>query len=160
PEAESSNSVTNAVAITAMNNVEGQTNVAALEKPKPVANSPVNEVIIPALTKAGVWTLEWITNQLSKVTTWVEFLIGFVLVPVYLFYFLLEKKGITRRWTDYLPIHESKAKQEIVFILSSFNDCMIVFFRGQVLVALCVGALMTLAYLIMGLNYAVLLGAV
>ncbi|EEF59624.1 AI-2E family transporter [Pedosphaera parvula] len=160
PGTESSSSATNMVAVTGTNNVESPTNNAALGKPKTIANSPVDEVIIPALTKAGMWTLEWITNQLSKVTTWVEFLIGFVLVPVYLFYFLLEKKGITRRWTDYLPIHESKAKQEIVFILSSFNDCMIVFFRGQVLVALCVGGLMTIAYLIMGLNYAVLLGAV
>jgi predicted PurR-regulated permease PerM len=81
-------------------------------------------------------------------------------VPVFLFYFLLEKKGINSRWTDYLPIQESKAKTELVFILKSINDCMIVFFRGQVLVALCVGTLLAISYLVLGLNYAVLLGAV
>ncbi len=42
----------------------------------------------------------------------------------------------------------------------AINDCMIVFFRGQVLVALCVGTLLAVGYLILGLNYAVLLGVV
>ena len=104
--------------------------------------------------------LKWVTNQLRKVATWAEFLIGFVLVPVYLFYFLLEKRGIRRRWTDYLPIHESKAKEEMVFVLKAINDCLIVFFRGQVLVAGCVGLLLMAGYLLMGLHYAVLLGGV
>ncbi len=48
----------------------------------------------------------------------------------------------------------------MVFVLRAINDCMIVFFRGQVLVALCVGALLAIGYLILGLNYAVLLGVV
>ncbi len=103
--------------------------------------------------------LKWLTLQLRKATTWAEFLVGFVLVPVYLFYFLLEKQRINKGWTDYLPLHESKVKEEAVFVLKALNDCMIVFFRGQVLVALIVGTLLTCGYLLMGLKYAVLLGA-
>jgi predicted PurR-regulated permease PerM len=48
----------------------------------------------------------------------------------------------------------------LVFILTNINDCMIVFFRGQVLVALCVVVLLSAVYLIMGLNYALLLGLI
>lgn len=102
----------------------------------------------------------WLLAQLTKVASWAGLLFGFALVPVYAFYFLLEKKGIEGSWTDYLPLQESKAKQEVVFVLKEINNCLIVFFRGQVLVALCVGALLTLGFLLIGLNYALLLGVV
>ena len=85
-------------------------------------------------------------------------LAGLALVPVYVFYFLLEKRSIKRNWTDYLPVRESKVKDEIVFVLHSINDCMIVFFRSQVLVAMCVGTLLTVGFLALGLDYAILLG--
>jgi predicted PurR-regulated permease PerM len=82
------------------------------------------------------------------------------LVPVYAFYFLLEKRGISTHWTDYLPVANSAFKNELVFVLKSINDLLISFFRGQVLVAICDGALYTIGFLLIGLPYAVLLGAV
>ena len=121
---------------------------------------PLSEMAMRGLTKAALMAAQWIPEELGKVTIWMDLLIGIVLVPVYVFYFLLEKKRINRSWPDYLPIQESQAKEELIFVLRAINDCMIVFFRGQVLVALCVGTLLTVAYLILGLNYAVLLGAI
>ncbi|HZQ46006.1 MAG TPA: AI-2E family transporter, partial [Verrucomicrobiae bacterium] len=123
-------------------------------------NAPISEMVVPGLARAVVFIGQWITARLGDVGIWLELLIGLVLVPIYLFYFLLEKKGITRSWTDYLPMQESKVKDEVVFVLRAINDCMIVFFRGQVLVASCVGVLLAVSYLILGLNYAVLLGLV
>jgi predicted PurR-regulated permease PerM len=102
----------------------------------------------------------WVMAQLSRVASWAGLVAGFALVPVYAFYFLLEKSGIERQWTDYLPIQESRLKEELVFILTAINECLIVFFRGQVLVAMCVGTLLMIGFSIMGLHYAVLLGAV
>jgi len=131
----------------------GEDSIAAL-------NEPLSNTVMQAFTHTLVVSAKWFATKLSQVTTWAEFLIGFVLVPVYLFYFLLEKEGITRRWPDYLPMKESAVKDETVFVLRSINECMIVFFRGQVLVALCVGVLLAVGYSIMGLNYAVLLGVV
>jgi predicted PurR-regulated permease PerM len=127
---------------------------------KPEPEQPFSASVLPAVSRGLLWIAEWFTSQLKKVTTWVEFLVGFILVPVYLFYFLLEKDAITSRWTDYLPLKESEAKDEVIFVLRSINECMIVFFRGQVLVAMCVGVLLTIGYLVMGLNYAVMLGVV
>jgi len=103
---------------------------------------------------------KWLVAQLTKVTTLAEFLIGFVLVPVYLFYFLLEKEVIEKNWQKYIPITNRTIKKEVVFVMQSINDCMLVFFRGQVLVALCVGFLLATAYTFMGLRYSVLLGVV
>lgn len=103
----------------------------------------------------------WVVNHLGDFTSWLSYAVGLALVPVYLFYFLLEKTGIQSNWTDYLPIGESRAKEELVFMLSAINDCVIVFFRGQILVSLCSGTLLGLGWLLIGkLNYAILLGAV
>jgi predicted PurR-regulated permease PerM len=102
----------------------------------------------------------WAFDQVSRVGSWFGVLVGLCLVPVYAFYFLLEKQSIERRWTEYLPLHASWFKEEIVFCLRSINDYLIVFFRSQVLVALCDGALYTLGFLVIGLPYAFLIGFV
>ncbi|MBI1840899.1 MAG: AI-2E family transporter, partial [Verrucomicrobia bacterium] len=106
------------------------------------------------LPKVGSWVLD----QVSLAASVVSLLAGFALIPVYLFYFLLEKRGIQRRWHEFLPLRESETKNEIIFVLSSINDCLVVFFRGQVLVAMCVGAILTTGFMCVGLNYALLLG--
>jgi predicted PurR-regulated permease PerM len=55
-------------------------------------------------------------------------------------------------------VANSRFKDELVFVISNINDCLIVFFRGQVLVALCDGVLYGLGFLIIGLPYALLIG--
>lgn len=45
-----------------------------------------------------------------------------------------------------------------MFVLESFNDCLVVFFRGQVLVAICVGLCLAIGFSIIGLPYGILLG--
>ena len=112
------------------------------------------------LAKAAPVVSEWMIGRLMLVASWAGLIVGLALVPVYLYYFLLEKDGISRHWMDYLPIRDSWIKEEVVFVLSAINDCLIVFFRGQILVALCDGALLTVCFFSIGLNYAVLLGMV
>ncbi len=107
--------------------------------------------IIP---EAGSWLFE----QLSGVSGWFGLLAGLALIPIYAFYFLLEKNGIEKRWTDYLPLRNSDFKDEMVFVLRSINDHLIVFFRSQLLVALCDGVLYTIGFLLIGLPYAFLIG--
>jgi predicted PurR-regulated permease PerM len=102
----------------------------------------------------------WVLDQFSRMTAWLGFVVGIFLVPIYVFYFLLQKRRIVDNWTEYLPIQESKVKEEVVFILRSINDSLIVFFRGQVLVALCVGVLTAAGFALIGLQYALLLGVI
>ena len=95
---------------------------------------------------------------LSNAVAWIGMLAGMALVPVYVFYFLLEAQTIQRKWSDYLPLKESKFKEEAVFVLESFNDCLVVFFRGQVLVAITVGICLAIGFSLIGLPYGILLG--
>jgi predicted PurR-regulated permease PerM len=109
--------------------------------------------------KAAPVVLSWLSHQLSRAASLVALIAGLALVPIYVFYFLAEKRGISKHWADYLPIRESRIKEEVVFVIRAINDCLIVFFRGQVLVAICDGILYTIGFLIIGLPYALLLGA-
>ncbi len=101
----------------------------------------------------------WLFGQVGRVASWFGILAGLALIPVYAFYFLVEKHGISSRWTDYLPVADSDFKSELVFVLNSINGYLISFFRGQVLVAICDGIMYATGFLIIGLPYAVLIGA-
>lgn len=108
-------------------------------------------VAAEALRKAGIWLF-------GRVASTFGILAGLALIPVYTFYFLLEKRGIASRWTDYLPVADSGFKRELVFVLNSINNYLIAYFRGQVLVATCDGILYGLGFLVIGLPYALLIG--
>ena len=147
------------------NNVppSGETNAvapAAAPAPTQPVGSGLKTPISSTLESAATWLPGFVGKALSSVVSWFGVLVGLALVPIYGFYLLLEKQGIQSKWTNYLPIKDSKLKDEMVFILSSINDYLIAFFRGQVLVALCDGILYGLGFLAIRLPYAILLGAV
>lgn len=108
-----------------------------------------------ALRAAG----NWLADQLSKVTALFGVVAGLALIPIYLFYLLVEKRTITGSWTRYLPVRDSRFKEELVFVLRAVNDHLIAFFRGQVLVAICDGVLYGIGFALIGLPYAVVIGA-
>jgi predicted PurR-regulated permease PerM len=101
---------------------------------------------------------DWLLSGVSKAASMAGMIIGLALIPVFTFWFLLQEDPIKKGWTKYLPVQESRFKDELVFVISAINDYLIVFFRGQVLVAICDGILLTVGFLALGLNYALLLG--
>ncbi|MCS7090376.1 MAG: AI-2E family transporter [Verrucomicrobiota bacterium] len=101
----------------------------------------------------------WLADQLSRVTALFGAVAALALIPIYLFYLLVEKRRIAGTWTKYVPLRDSRLKDELVFVLRSVNDHLIAFFRGQVLVAMCDGVLYGIGFALIGLPYAVLLGA-
>jgi predicted PurR-regulated permease PerM len=101
----------------------------------------------------------WAQSQMSRLASWAGLALSLFLAPVYTFYFLLERDRIEGGWRKYLPIKSQRIRNEVIFIISSINDSLIVFFRGQVLVSLCSGTLLTLAFLAIGLDYALFMGA-
>jgi predicted PurR-regulated permease PerM len=85
-------------------------------------------------------------------------LFGLILVPIILFYFLKDGPTISDHWTDYVPLRASHFKDEVVDVLTEINDYLIAFFRGQLLVSIADGILTGIALLIMGLDFALLIG--
>jgi len=101
---------------------------------------------------------EMTTENMAGAIRVIGLLAGLALVPVYVFYFLLEARSIEMKWSDYLPLKESRFKEEAVFVLQSFNDSMVVFFRGQILVAICVGICLAIGFAIIKLPYGIIIG--
>lgn len=86
------------------------------------------------------------------------YIVGFFLVPLYLYYFLKESDAIKRTWSDYLPLTESQFKHELVSTLTEINGYLIAFFRGQMLVSLIDGLLVGLCLKLIGLPGGLLIG--
>ncbi len=86
------------------------------------------------------------------------FLLSMILVPIFLFFFLKDSPAIANNWSKYLPLRASPLKSEIVSLVSEINSYLVSFFRGQLLVSLIDGALIATALLVMGLDFAVLIG--
>ena len=124
-------------------------------------NAPQN----PALAAASDWLTgslpemgTWLLKRIAKVASGFGLLAGLALIPVYAFYFLLEKRGIQSHWKNYLPLRDSSAKDELVFVLDAISSYLVAYFRGQLLVAICMAVLYTVGFSIVGVNYAFLLG--
>ena len=152
------------VALTNLNQTTSSTNepVGTNSLEKIAAALPLNKETVISISSALANAIpragSWLFGQASNVGSWFEMVMSLVLIPVYTFYFLLEKRSINHHWKDYLPIRHSQTKDELIFILDSINQYLIAFFRGQVLVALCNGIMYGLGFLVIGLNYALLLG--
>ena len=142
------------------NNVSELSDTNAPAPPANATPTPLTSAINKnTLESATGWLAGFLPKARSWVASWFGVLVGLALVPIYAFYLLLEKQGIRSKWTSYLPVKDSTFKDELVFILQSINDYLIAFFRGQVLVAICDGILYGIGFLIIGLPYAILLGA-
>ena len=133
--------------------------------PSPELTDNIHKIHNEIMDSATDWTGKlfakigsWLLAQLAKATALIDVIVALILIPIYAFYFIREKKWIKAHWTSYLPIRNSRVKDEIIFILYAVNQYMIAFFRGQVLVSICSGTLYTIGFLCIGLEYAFLLG--
>lgn len=100
----------------------------------------------------------WLTAGSSKVMGFFGFMLGMIMVPVYLFFFLKDSASIRTHWHDYVPLKASRFKTSLVETLQEINGYLVSFFRGQVLVAAIDGILVGLALTIFGLPYGLLIG--
>ncbi len=102
---------------------------------------------------------QWLTAGSRAISGIAASLIGAVMVPVFLFYFLLESERIASSWHDILPLRDSRFRDEVVETLQQINNYIISFVRGQMLVSLIDGVLLGIALKIMGLPYAITIAA-
>lgn len=101
---------------------------------------------------------EWISAGSTKVLGFLGLVLGMIMVPVYLFFFLKDSSSIREHWHDYVPLKNSEFKTELVETLQEINGYLVSFFRGQVLVAAIDGFLVGTALTLFGLPYGFLIG--
>ena len=89
------------------------------------------------------------------------FLLGFGFVPIYVYYFLADQDNISRHWHELVPLRKSALRDEVVAVITEINLSLVSYFRGQIIVAACNGALTALGLWIIGIpTYWAVLGII
>ena len=84
--------------------------------------------------------------------------VSLLLVPLFLFFFLKDADDLARDWRKYIPLPDSPLKNEVASLVEEINNYLVRYFRGQFLVSIIDGALIGTALLVLGLNFALLIG--
>lgn len=101
---------------------------------------------------------DWISKGSTQILGFIGLVLGMIMVPVYLFFFLKDSESIRTHWHDYVPLKASHFKNELVDTLQEINGYLISFFRGQVLVGVIDGLLVGIALTAFGLPYGFIIG--
>jgi predicted PurR-regulated permease PerM len=134
--------------------------------------SPANQVsamVGKSINEAGAWLQQKLPDLAVESGRFIQrslggflgvfgFLLSLILVPIFLFFFLRDSPAIADNWSRYLPLRASPLKSEIVSLVGEINTYLISFFRGQLLVSIIDGVLIAVALLILGLDFAILIG--
>jgi len=100
----------------------------------------------------------WVSVGSSKFLGFLGLVLGMIMVPIYLFFFLKDSVSIREHWHEYVPLRASRFKTELVSTLQEINGYLISFFRGQVVVGVIDGLLVGIALFFFDLPYALLIG--
>jgi predicted PurR-regulated permease PerM len=125
----------------------------------------VNQILRGDWLKTTLMTLfnnafHMLRSSVGGFVSVVGFLISLIIIPVYLFYFLIDARHISESWQDYLPLKNSTFKTELVSTLTEINGYVIAFFRGQLLVSVINGISTAAGLMIVGLDFGLLIGLV
>ncbi|AIQ13570.1 AI-2E family transporter [Paenibacillus durus] len=109
-------------------------------------------------TRVSEWLTTFLHNALtgvgSLVGTLTEIILGIVTTPFILFYMLRDGK----RFPDYiLHMVPTALKPQTRMVMSEMNKQISSYIRGQIIVSCCIGALLYIGYLIIGLKYSLVL---
>jgi predicted PurR-regulated permease PerM len=143
----------------------------ASTKPVPKTISSLEELLDVNQILRGDWlkttlmtlannALHMVRSSVGGFVSVVGFLISLIIIPVYLFYFLIDARNISESWQDYLPLKNSRFKTELVSTLTEINGYVIAFFRGQLLVSVINGISTAVGLMIVGLDFGLLIGLV
>ncbi len=112
-----------------------------------------NKVSAQAATIANS-TFTGVGNFIGALT---EVIISIVTVPFILFYLLKDGKKLPIYILKFVP---TRLKEQTYTMLSEMNHRLSSYIRGQVIVSFCIGFLLFIGYLIIGLDYASLLAVI
>jgi putative permease len=135
---------------------QGQTYLLTLPEQYPdLINAGQIETLISAVNdKLIEWGQLALRASLNSISDIVALLIYLILVPLMVFFFLKDKKELISSVTSFLPKERLMATK----VGDEMYQQIMNYIRGKVIEILIVGTASTIAFIALGLNYAVLLG--
>ena len=86
-----------------------------------------------------------------------EIVLSINTVPFVLFYMLKDGKKLPQKILSFLP---TQSRSGILHVLQDINHQISSFIRGQIIVSVCIGILLYIGYMIIGLDYALILAII
>ncbi|MGB5706566.1 MAG: AI-2E family transporter [Arenicellales bacterium] len=100
-----------------------------------------------------------VVSASSSVVDWVVSLLGWVIVPVYLAFFLLMPGLRPSSLTEQdFPFLKTETAGDVIYLIQEFFNLVVVFFRGQIVIALLQGILFAIGFSLVGLKYGAVIG--
>lgn len=94
----------------------------------------------------------------SQVLGFFGVITGLAIIPVYLFFFLQTSLEPTRNLGSQLPFLKDETREDVVFLVREFITMIVLFFRGQLLIGLIMGAVLATGFTLVGLKFGLLIG--
>lgn len=98
-----------------------------------------------------------LTRTLRAVTSTISFVLGFIVIPFWLFYILNDQAKVSG---DLLRLIPERLESDVRNLLRITDDIFSAYIRGQLLLCLFVGVMVTVGLTLVGVPYALLLGLV
>ncbi|MBP7638610.1 MAG: AI-2E family transporter [Kiritimatiellae bacterium] len=89
---------------------------------------------------------------------YVASLVGWLVVPVYLIYFLTAQPFSGRNAENFLPFLKPATRRDVSYLIDEFFTIIVAFFRGQLSIAFIQGLLFGAGFWLVGLPYGFLIG--
>jgi len=122
--------------------------------PELVQVSQIESFIVLVNDKLIEWGQVAVTASLNSISDLVALMVYLILVPLMVFFFLKDKKALLKQIGSFLPKERRMATQ----VSQEMNQQILNYIRGKVIEIIIVGASTTIAFIWLGLDYAVLLG--
>ncbi|MBH0231654.1 AI-2E family transporter [Halobacillus yeomjeoni] len=116
----------------------------------------VNGVLnqLPDLPSYAAQTIEGITGFITTLTNVV---VALVTLPFILFYLLKDGHKLPNKIVSLFP---PKARSQVISVFKGIDHQLSAYIQGQIIVSFCIGVMMYIGFLIIGLDYALLLAAI
>ncbi|GHG02222.1 AI-2E family transporter [Thalassotalea marina] len=135
---------------------QGQTYLMTLPEkyPELIQKEQIQSLISVVSDKFIEWGQVVVQASLNSISDLVALLIYLILVPIMMFFFLKDKKELISSLASYLPKERKMAAQ----VGDEMNQQIMNYIRGKVIEIIIIGAVSTVTFIFLDLNYAVLLG--
>ncbi|MFL0497950.1 AI-2E family transporter [Priestia megaterium] len=121
------------------------------------ANTDLDKLSKDASKHLSKYVSGFSSGIVNFVGTITEIILSVAVLPFILFYLLKDGKNLPNYIVKLLP---NRSRSEAKFILADMNHALSAYIRGQIFVAICIGVLLFIGYLIIGLDYALLLAII
>jgi predicted PurR-regulated permease PerM len=119
----------------------------------------IQTTVNTSLERAAATVLSTIQRAIevtiTTVSQTISFILGLVIVPIWLFYVLNDEQKIRRGVLQWVP---EGAREDVRCILALMDDLLGSYIRGQIILSLIVGIMSTIVLLIFQIDLAILLG--